>query len=151
MLSHTGAPLNHSPLAIQLFRSDEDISEDLSFHSQFTQVLLRMLSHSSHLIQPGAISLFKQSFNHSLEWALTHRSFPRILPDSSNFSGVILKFFFKFDIRMISISQMFFPKSFHILYIVGSTFPILIRECLNNSWWCFSSSFSTCEDRRRVF
>ena len=51
MLSHSGAPINHSPLAIHLFRSVEDISEDSSFHSQFTQVLLRMLSHSSHLIQ----------------------------------------------------------------------------------------------------
>src|SRR4051812_40724559 len=35
-----------------LFQSDEDISEDSSFHSQFTLVLLRMLSHSSHLILP---------------------------------------------------------------------------------------------------
>ena len=50
--SYAGAPLNHPLLAIQLFQSDEDISEDSSFHSQFTQVLLRMLSHSSHLIQP---------------------------------------------------------------------------------------------------
>src|SRR3954469_17379822 len=52
VLSYAGVSLNHSPLAIHLFRSDEDISEDLSFHSQFTQVLLRMLSHSSHWIQP---------------------------------------------------------------------------------------------------
>ena len=52
MLSHSSAPINHSPLAIHLFRSVEDISEDSSFHSQFTQVLLRMLSHSSHLNQP---------------------------------------------------------------------------------------------------
>src|SRR3954469_10065675 len=52
VFSRTGAPLNHPLLAIQLFWSDEDISEDSSFHSQFTQVLLRMLSHSSHLNQP---------------------------------------------------------------------------------------------------
>ena len=52
MFSHAGAPLNHPLLAIQLFRSAEDISEDSSFHSQFAQVLLRMLSHSSHLNQP---------------------------------------------------------------------------------------------------
>ena len=51
--SHAGAPINHSLLSIQLFRSAEDISEDSSFHSQFTQVILRMLSHSSHLIQPA--------------------------------------------------------------------------------------------------
>ena len=36
----------------------------------------------------------------SFEWALTHRSFPRILPDSSNFPGAIPKFFSKFDVRM---------------------------------------------------
>src|SRR3954468_2930380 len=35
-------------------------------------------------------------------------------------------------------------------FIVGSTFLIFIPECLNNSWWCFSSSFSDFEDRRRV-
>ena len=49
----------------------------------------------------GAISLFKKSFEGvSFEWALTHRSFPRILLDSSNSPGVILKFFPKFDVRM---------------------------------------------------
>src|SRR3954471_14591962 len=72
MLSYVGAPLNHPLLAIQLFQSTEDISEDSTFHSQFTQVLLRMLSHSSHLIQPLQ-SFF--SSNHSkvflFEWALT--------------------------------------------------------------------------------
>ena len=46
---------------------------------------------------------------------------------------------------------MSFSKIFQIFSIVGSTFPIFIPECLNNSWWCFSSSFSTFEDRRRVF
>lgn len=49
----------------------------------------------------SALSLPKQSFNSvSLEWALTHMSFPRILPDSSNLSGVTLKFCSKFDVRM---------------------------------------------------
>ena len=51
MFSHADAPLNRSSLSIHI-RSAEDISEDSSFHSQFAQVLLRMLSHSSHLIQP---------------------------------------------------------------------------------------------------
>ena len=46
-------------------------------------------------------------------------------------------------------SNAFF-KIFHILFIVGSTFLIFIPEYLNNSWWCFSSSFSNFEDRRRV-
>ena len=37
----------------------------------------------------GAISFSSNHFNGvSFEWALTHRSFPRILPDSSNFPGV---------------------------------------------------------------
>src|SRR3954462_3280440 len=45
---------------------------------------------------------------------------------------------------------MSFSKIFQILFIVGSTFPIFISECLDNSWWCFSSSFSTFEDRRRI-
>mgnify|MGYP007038706663 CR=1 FL=1 len=34
-------------------------------------------------------------------------------------------------------------------FIVGSTFYSSFRSA-NNSWWCFSSSFSTFEDRRRV-
>ena len=33
MLSHAGAPLNHSPLVIHLFQSVEDISEDSCFNS----------------------------------------------------------------------------------------------------------------------
>lgn len=45
---------------------------------------------------------------------------------------------------------MSFSKIFQILFIVGSIFLIVIPECLNNSWWYFSSSFSTFEDRRRV-
>ena len=45
---------------------------------------------------------------------------------------------------------MSFSKIFQILFIIGSTFLIFIPEYLNNSWWCFSSSFSTFEDRRRV-
>ena len=46
---------------------------------------------------------------------------------------------------------MLFSKIFQILFIVGSTFLIFIPECLNNSWWCFSSSFSGFEERRRLF
>ena len=45
---------------------------------------------------------------------------------------------------------MSFSKIFQILFVVGSTFLIFIPECLNNSWWCFLSSFSDFEDRRRV-
>ena len=52
MLSQAGISLNHSPLAIQLFRSAEDISEDSCFHSASILTILRLLSHSSRLIQP---------------------------------------------------------------------------------------------------
>ena len=45
---------------------------------------------------------------------------------------------------------MSYSKIFQILFIVGSIFLIFIPECLNNYWWCFSSSFSTFEDRRSV-
>ena len=30
-------------------------------------------------------------------------------------------------------------------------FVLILPECLNNSWWCSSSSFSAFEDRRRFF
>ena len=43
-----------------------------------------------------------------------------------------------------------FLQDLSFLFIVGSTFQIVIPECLNNSWWCFSLSFSNFEDRRRV-
>ena len=48
----------------------------------------------------GALSLFKLFNGVSFEWALTHRSFSRILPDSSYFPGATIKFFSKFDVRM---------------------------------------------------
>ena len=47
----------------------------------------------------GAISLLNCSTVFSFQWALTHRSFPGILPDSSNFPGAILKFISMFDVR----------------------------------------------------
>ena len=52
MFSHAGATLNHSPLAIQLFRSAEDILEDSHFHSRSVQAISRLLSLSNHLNQP---------------------------------------------------------------------------------------------------
>lgn len=64
----------------------------------------------------GAISIsISRSTVFPFEWALTHRSFPRILPDSSNFLGAIPKFFSKFDVRMNFISKMSFSKIFQIL------------------------------------
>ena len=53
MLSHAGISLNHSPLAIQLFRSAEDISEDSCIHSASILTISRLLPHSSYLIQPA--------------------------------------------------------------------------------------------------
>ena len=50
--SYAGTPLNHPSLAIKLFRSAQDISEDSCFHSQSVQAIWRLVSHSSHLIQP---------------------------------------------------------------------------------------------------
>ena len=101
MSSHASAILNRSPLVILLFRSAQDISKIRVFHSAFVQTLSRMLSHSSHLNSTSGIYLFKQSFNGvSFEWALTHRSFPRILPDSSYFPEISSNFFSKFDVRM---------------------------------------------------
>ena len=67
MLSHAGAPLNHSPLAIHLFQSVEDISEDLCFHSQSIQDIWRLLSHSSHLIQPVQFP-FQVIFRRCIFW-----------------------------------------------------------------------------------
>src|SRR4051812_7214474 len=52
VLSYAGVSLNYSPLAIQLFWSAEDISEDSCFHSASILTFSRLLSHSSHLIQP---------------------------------------------------------------------------------------------------
>ena len=100
MFFHVGAPLNCSPLSI-LIRSAQDISEDLCFHSQSVQYISRLLSHSSHLIQLVEYLFSSNHFNGvSFEWALTHRSFPRIVPDSSIFSRAILKCISKFDVRM---------------------------------------------------
>ena len=75
-------------------------------------------------------------------------SFPRILPDSSNFPGVIPKFISKFDVRMNYHQSNVFLQDLSNSFIIDSTFIFFIMECLNNSWW-FSSSFSASADRRR--
>ena len=77
----------------------------------------------------GAISFSINHFNGvSFEWALTHKSFPRILPESSNFSGLIFKFISKFDVRMnCNQSNVFlqdlsntFPRWLHLTIILYS-------------------------------
>ena len=90
------------------------------------------------------------SLNHlnsvSLEWALTHRSFPGILPDSSYFPGATLKFILKFDVRMIYHQSHAFLQdlshSFHHwlnLFAFGSSgvaqqFLVVFRIVILNIW-----------------
>ena len=57
MFSHAGAPLNHPILAIQLFRSAEDISEGSSFHSRSVQTYLEVVILLKPFNSTGAISL----------------------------------------------------------------------------------------------
>ena len=98
-------------------RSAQDISEDSCFHSQSVQAIWRLLSHSSHLIQPAQSPL---SINRSTVFSFwvgpNPQVFPRILPDSSNFPGAIPKFFCKFDIRMISQQSNVFSKFAFIFF-----------------------------------
>ena len=100
MLSHAGISLNHSPLAIQLFRSAEDISEDSCFHSASILTISRLLPHSSHLIQPVQ-SLFKIISNGVFFWVGPNpQVFSQDLTWLFELSGAILKFISKFDVRM---------------------------------------------------
>ena len=117
-----------------------------SIRSRYFEVVISFKPFNS----TGATSLLNHFNGVSFEWALTHRSFPRILPDSSNFSGVILKFIAKFDVRMNYHQSNVFHQYLSNSFIVGSPFYSSFRSA-NNSWWWFSSSFSTFEDRRRVF
>ena len=95
IFSHTGAPHNHPLFAIHLFRSAHDISK-----IRVSTLLSFKLFRGCYIIQAfystGAFSFSSNLFNGvSFEWALTHMSFPRILPDSSYFPGAILKFLFE--------------------------------------------------------
>ena len=100
----------------------------------------------------GAVSFSSNHFNGvSFEWALTHRSFPGSYLTLLILSGVILKFIAKFDVRMNYHQSNVFLQGLSNSFIVGSSFLLsIVPECLNNLWWCFLSSFSTFEDRRRV-
>ena len=78
-----------------------------------------------------------QVFSQDLTWLfLFPRSYPQI-------------YISKFDVRMIYHQSNAFlqdlSNSFHRWL---NLFVLILPECLNNSWWCFSSSF---EDRRRVY
>ena len=78
----------------------------------------------------GALSLPKhRSMVFSFLWDLTHRSFSRILPDSSNFSGVILKFIAKFHARMNFSSVICIsPRSFKFFASLVQPFQFLFRS-----------------------
>ena len=98
MLSHTGAPHNNHFL---LFNCSGvlKISQKVRL---FIQDPFKLFG-DCYLVQAISFNRCNLSFKSFqwffLAWALTHRSFPRILHDSS-FSGVILKFISKFDVRM---------------------------------------------------
>ena len=81
----------------------------------------------------GAISLLNHFNGVSFEWALTHRSFPRILPDSSNFPGAIPKFLSKFDVRMDFISQLLSKIAFKF-------FSLLIQPLYSSLFRSVSTS-----------
>ena len=85
----------------------------------------------------------------SFEWALTHRSFPRILPDSSNFPEATPDFFSKFDVRMNShqsyVLLQDLSNSFHRWFNLSNFHPGVPQQ-----FWWFSSSFSACADQRRI-
>ena len=45
---------------------------------------------------------------------------------------------------------MFSPSSFKFFSSLAQPLRLILPGCLNNSWWCFSLSFSSFEDRRRI-
>ena len=62
------------------------------------------------------------------------------------------KFVSKIDVRMnYHQSNVFLQDLSNSFHHWLNLFLLILPECLNNSWWCLSSSFSTFEDRRRVF
>ena len=123
MLSYAGAPLNHSPLIFHLFWSAEDISEDLCFHSAFVQALPRMLSLLRHLVQPVQYLFSSNLFSGvCFEWALTHRSFPRILPDSSIFLGATSKSSKVWCKNELSSVKCLSPRSFKFFSLLVQPF-----------------------------
>ena len=118
----------------------------IKIRSSYLEIIISFKSFNS----TGAIPPFNQSFNDvSFEWALTHRSFPRILRDSSNYHRTIPEFFSKFDVRMnFHQSDVFFKinfNSFHCWFTLSTFHSSGVSQ---QFWWCFSSSF---EDRSRVF
>ena len=78
----------------------------------------------------GAISFSSNDFNGvSFEWALTHRSFPRILPDSSNsfrsYSQIHCKVWRKNELSSVKCLS---PRSFKLFLLLAQ--PL----CFSFSW-----------------
>ena len=145
--SHAGAPLNH-PLLLFSCSGVLKKSQKARFVIQDPFNLFRGCYLFLAVKFNPCILSFKSFYGVSFEWALTHRSFPRILLDSSYFPGAIHIFFFtKFVVRMIHHQSNAFLQGLSNSFTVGSIVLIFHSECLNNSRWCFSLSF---EDRRRV-
>ena len=98
--SYADAPHIHSLLAIcysGVLKISRRFVFPLCIRSRSFEDVLSFKS----FISTGALSFFKLFNGVSFEWALTHRSFPRIFPGSSNSPGAILKNSFRsFDVRM---------------------------------------------------
>ena len=100
----------------------------------------RLSPHSNISIVPVHHLSLQQSFPTvlSLQWALTHRSFPRILPDSSNYSGAIPKFFSKCDVRMDSINHMPTLRfTFKFFSLLAQPLCFSFSRSISVFWWCF--------------
>ena len=133
MLSHAGAILNRSPLAILLSRSAQDISEGSFFSFKISSIYFEVVISFKSFNSTGAISLFQiiaqwcffwvgpnpQVFSQDLTWLFL---FPRI---SSNFLS-------KFDVRMNYHQSNAFHQdlsnSFHRWF---NLFILILPECLN--------------------
>ena len=110
------------------------------------------LFRGCHLIQ--IVPVHHPSVQHpfptvlSLQWALTHRSFSRILPDSSNFPRSYSQFFPKSDVRMFSISQMLFQDQFLIISLLAQPLCFPFSRSISVISVVFLVVFLSFEDRR---
>ena len=104
----------------------------LRFHSSSFEDVISFKPFNS----TGAISLLNHFNGVSFEWALTHRSFPRILPDSSYFPEISSNFFSKFDVRMIYHQSNVFlqdlSNAFHRWFNLSNLHSGVPQQL---SWW----------------
>jgi len=91
----------------------------LSIRSSYFEIIISFKSFNL----TGAIPHFNQSFNGvSFQWALTHRSFSRILPDSSNFPRAISQILF----------NVWCKNEFHQLDVFQDRFQIIFHCWINH-------------------